>query len=262
MWLSKLRVLLFPLILCLGFVGCSSTSSNEDDNEIIIYAASSLTNAITEVEEVFESTHPEIDVKLNFAGSKTLRSQIENGAQPDLFLSANASHFEALQDQELFQTGGPILKNTMVIILHKDSSVLINGLEDLGSELQLVIAEQAVPAGEYARRIINSFDEINGNGYKDKVLNNVVSEESNVRQVLMKVALGEADAAIVYRTDVIESVKEALRVIEIDEKYNVTAMYYAGVLKHENTENAQTFYNFMYSQEAQKIFEKYGFLSK
>jgi len=256
------RLGLVIVFLSLLLFGCTSIVSENEPDEVVVFAASSLTNVLEDMKIEFETLYPEVKIRINFAGSKTLRSQIENGAQPDLFLSANKGHYMSLHDQDMFQVGGPLVENTMVIITHKESEKNIQHLKDLTGDVQLVLAEQSVPAGAYAHEILKKFDFINDTEYYENITSNLVSEESNVRQVLMKVTLGEADAGFVYKTDVIKSVRDKIKVTEIEDVYKSNAVYYGGILKESEKETAQLFYDFVMGQIGQQIFESHGFIIK
>lgn len=148
----------------------------------------------------------------------------------------------------------------MVVILPKDNPANIEKVEDLQDKCKLVIAQKEVPAGGYAREIIHSISGIYGAEFEKKVLNNIVSEENNVKQVVNKVVMGEADVAFVYSSDVTTSVVEKVKVVRIAPEHNVKAEYFISKLKTEN-EYAEKFYAFLLSEEGQGIFERYGFES-
>lgn len=256
----KKRVWGFVLVLsALMLSACYNDGSSEGDKDIIrVFAASSMTNAMQDMKVGFETEYPNKDIQLNFAGSKTLRSQIENGAQADIFISANGSHYEALNQLNMIHEGRALLENKLVLIVYSGSEVNIESLDDLTQSCQIVLAQEGVPAGNYAREILKKYGESNSADYQERVLLNLVSEESNVRQVLMKVAMGEADAALVYKTDVTENVKDSLRVIDIPKMYNVTGTYYMGILKGAD-DGARVLYDYVLSERGDEILESYGF---
>ncbi|GAA0181683.1 hypothetical protein SH2C18_41840 [Clostridium sediminicola] len=156
--------------------------------------------------------------------------------------------------------GTNFISNSLVIILPKDNPAGIEQPEDLVNKCKLVTAQKEVPVGSYTLEILEAYDKSLGNKYKEKVLKNLVSEENNVKQVLSKVVLGEADAAFVYGSDVTENNKDKLKVIQIPPQYNVKADYWMGSIKgSENNEIVQAFYNMVIGEEGIKIFQKYGF---
>lgn len=239
--------------------GCQKQLSDEQE-EITIFAASSLTESVTDIGSVFEQNYENKTVNLNFAGSKTLRSQLENGAQADIFISADKKHYSALLDQGILKEGREILTNEMVLAVSKDAAGRIKSMEDLQNDCKLILAEAGVPAGDYSRKIIADLKGAYGDSYEEKVLGNLVSAESNVRQVLTKVVLGEGDAAIVYRTDITQDVADKVAVVEIPAEYNVKASYWIAMVNNESvSESVNRCYEFFSENESREIFESYGF---
>lgn len=239
--------------------GCQK-AADEIESEITIFAASSLTEAVTDISGAFEQDHQGTDLKVNFAGSKTLRSQLENGAPADIFLSADEKHYKDLLDQGILKEGRKLLTNEMVLVVSKDEAQNIRSLKDLQESHKLVLAEAGVPAGDYARKVILNLNRLYGESYEGSVLKNLASSESNVRQVLTKVVLGEGDAALVYRTDITEDIADKVVVIEIPEDYNVTASYWLGLVnKDVISENVNKCYEFFSEKQSSDIFETYGF---
>lgn len=238
---------------------CDSEKAEKMSPKTIrVFAASSMTNAMADIEEAFEADHPDLDIQVNLAGSKTLRSQIENGAEADLFISANTKHYQALDKQGLMYEGRALLENKLILVVYQGADVEVKSLDDLAKPCQIVIAQEGVPVGNYAREVIKKYGNDKGPDYEKMVFSNVVSQESNVRQVLMKVAMGEGDAALVYKTDVTENVKDSLDVIEIPQAYNVIGTYYMGIID-QAADETKTLYDFIASQEGAEILDKYGF---
>lgn len=250
-------IMISSLIILIS--GCEKKESNKISNqEITIFAASSLTESMEEVIKLFEKENPKVKVKLNLESTSRLRLQIEQGVEADIFLSANKKHYNALKEQGFILKGQVFLENSMVVILPKDNQAHIEKIEDLQDKCKLVIAQKEVPAGGYAREIIHSLSGIYGVEFEDKVLNNIVSEENNVKQVVNKVVMGEADAAFVYSSDITTSVVEKVKVVRIAPEHNLKVEYYISKLKTES-EYAEKFYAFLLSKEGQGIFERYGF---
>ncbi|MCJ7689199.1 MAG: molybdate ABC transporter substrate-binding protein, partial [Clostridiaceae bacterium] len=257
----KMVSIIMTLSLIILSGGCAEKQSNKiSKQEITIFAASSLTESMEEVVKLFEKENTKVKVNLNLESTSRLRLQIEQGVEADIFLSANKKHYDALDEQGFISKGQTFLENSMVIIMPKDNPANIEKVEDLKNKCKLVIAQKEVPAGGYAREIIHSLSGIYGAEFEDKVLNNIVSEENNVKQVVSKVVMGEADVAFVYSSDVTTSVVEKVKVLRIDPVHNVRAEYWLSKLKTEN-EYAEKFYAFLLSKEGQDIFKKYGFES-
>lgn len=258
--LFKARKGYFILGLILILVTITACGKEESKDEITLFAASSLTDAVMDIEKIFEEHYIDKDLKVNFAGSKTLRTQLENGAQADIFLSANEAHYKALLDQGIILEGTKLFTNEMVLVVSKDASDKLLTLEDLQKEHRLILGDVGVPVGDYSREIICRLSALYGNEYEASVLNNLVSSESNVRQVLMKVVLGEGDAAIVYKTDITEHIKDKVTIIEIPKEYNVTANYWMGIVNNDMiSESVDACCQFLLDDKSCEIFEMYGF---
>ena len=249
------------LLLSLLLGGCSNSNVGTEPRRLTVYAAASLSDAFTEMGQAFEVAHPRIAVTFNFGGSQNLRTQIEQGAPADVFASANAKEMDALVSGNLVRPSAPkiFLRNQLILILPKDNPAGITSLEDLGRPgLKLILAAEEVPAGRYARQILTNLNAVYGSTYKENVLENVVSNEDNIRQAVTKVQLGEADASIVYVSDAV-AVPELQR-IDIPADMNVTAKYpIAPLAGSANSDLADQFIDYVLSQEGQATLEKWGF---
>lgn len=259
------------LILALLLAGCATPApatqpttlpATPEPQTLTVFAAASLTNAFGEIGQAFEAAHPGITVKFNFGGSQALRTQIEQGAQADLFASANTKEMDALVKSNLVgaETAKIFLTNQLVVILPTHNPAGLTTLADLAKPgLKLVLAAKEVPVGNYALQILDKLEQVQGTGFKDQVLANVVSYESDVKQVVAKVQLGEADAGIVYSSDTIAT--PDLKKIEIPAENNVLAKYPLAALTHsKNPELAQAFIGYVLSVEGQATLQKWGFL--
>lgn len=230
---------------------------------LIVYAAASLTEAFTEVGIQFESSHPGAKITYNFSGSQTLSTQIMQGATADVFASANHTEMDKLVSASLIQRDAPkdFLTNRLVVILPAGNPAHIQTLSDLSLPgTKLVLAADTVPAGKYARQALQKISEDPSFGavYNTKVLANVVSNENDVRQVLTKVQLGEADAGIVYISDTITAPE--LKKVEIPGNFNVIAKYpIAPLLNAPQPELAAEFIAYVTSAEGQSILKMWGF---
>ena len=168
---------------------------------VTVFAASSLTDAFTALARSFEAAHPGTRVALDFAASSTLATQILQGAPADVFASANEVQMQRVVDAGL-QTGPatPFAGNRLVVVVPAGSD--LQTFRDLARPgLLLVLAAPQVPAGHYADLMLDAAARADGAAFVRKVRANIVSREPNVRQTAAKVALGAADAAIVYATD-------------------------------------------------------------
>jgi molybdate transport system substrate-binding protein len=230
---------------------------------LTVFAAASLTDAFTELGKVFDAKTGS-KTNFQFAGSPLLRTQLENGAKADVYASANSAQFDPLVKTGLISSGSIFTKNRLVVIVPKKGAGNVKTLADLGkANVKLVIADKTVPAGQYARQIFEALGKSKqfGADYTARVLKNIVSEETNVRQVALKVQLGEADAGVVYASDVTPNLAPSVIQIAIPARYNVIAKYPIGVLKSSSNPNAaKAFIDFVLSREGQAILGKWGFL--
>lgn len=228
---------------------------------LTVFAAASLTDAFTEIGKAFEAAHPEVAVALNFAGSQNLRMQLEQGATADVFASANTKEMDAVIAASLVTKGveKAFLTNRLIVILPAANPAKAQTLEDLARQgLQIILAAEEVPVGKYARQALDKMATRFGADFRDRVLANVVSNEDNVKQVVAKIQLGEADAGIVYVSDSIAA--PDLKTLPIPAEMNVVATYPIAVLKNApNPELSADFVAFVRSTEAQAILKKWGF---
>ncbi|MBL8077112.1 MAG: molybdate ABC transporter substrate-binding protein [Anaerolineales bacterium] len=228
---------------------------------LTVFAAASLTDAFTEIGKSFETANPGVTVTFNFAGSQALRTQIEEGASVDVFASASGKEMDALVTGKFVADGVKqiFLNNKLVVILPSDNPARLEALEDIAKPgIKLVLAAEEVPVGNYARQALDLMNASFGVDFKDKVLANVVSNEDNVKQVVAKVQLGEADAGIVYTSDVVAATD--LKTIEIPAELNVIAKYpIAPLTASTHADLAKVFVDYVLSAEGQATLQKWGF---
>ena len=238
-------------------LGSAASSRAADSREITVFAAASLRESFEALAKAFEAKSPGVKVHLNLAGSQELRTQIENGARADIFASADQKHMAALVKANLVTAPRVFARNTPVIIVPKGNPGHVASFEQLINAKKIVIGVPEVPIGNYTLQILDKA----GADFKQKVLGNVVSRELNVRQVLAKVSLGEADAGIVYKTDAMAS-KDKVEIIEIPAKVNVVAEYPIAVLnKAPQAAAARAFVDLVLSGEGQKRLAAAGFVA-
>jgi molybdate transport system substrate-binding protein len=229
---------------------------------LTVFAAASLNNAFRELGREFEKAHPGIVVQFNFNGSQILSTQLQTGAPADVFASANAEEMGHLIDDGLVAKETPqiFVHNRLLVILPPDNPAALSTLADLAKPgLKLVLAAENVPAGHYARQVLDNLNAVYGADYQARVLANLVSNETDVRQVVTKISLGEADAGIAYRSDIVAAPE--LKTIDIPDVYNVTADYPIAPLKQSaHSQQAGEFIQFVLSADGQSILQKWGFI--
>jgi molybdate transport system substrate-binding protein len=248
------------LLLVLGLVACSSMP--KAPQTLTVFAAASLNDAFREIGNAFEKAHPGTVVQFNFNGSQILSTQLEAGAPADVFASANLQEMESvIQAGLVTQAASQVfVNNRLVVILPPKNPAGVTTLADLALPgLKLVLAAEDVPAGRYARQALANLNAIYGADYQTRVLANVVSNETDVKQVVTKVSLGEADAGIAYRSDIVAT--PGLKTIDIPDEYNVTAVYPVAPLKKAaHPQQAAEFIQFVLSTDGQTILQKWGFI--
>jgi molybdate transport system substrate-binding protein len=233
---------------------------------LTIFAAASLTDAFTTIGQNFSAAHPGVEVAFNFGGSQQLAQQIGQGAPADLFAAANGRQMGVAIESGRVVSGAEqtFIHNRLVVVTPVDNPAGIATLADLAKPgLQIVLATKEVPVGQYALDFLDKAeaDGTLGVGYRDAVLANVVSYEENVRTVLAKVTLGEADAGIVYRSDVTPTAAEQVQRIDIPDNLNTIASYPIAPLSDSpHAALAQQFIDYLLSPEGQQILEDAGFM--
>ncbi|MGA7162011.1 MAG: molybdate ABC transporter substrate-binding protein [Bacteroidota bacterium] len=254
------------LIVSLAAFNQGGIHQQMKEKEVTVFAAASLNEAFGAMAGEYESANPGEKITFNFAGSQQLVQQIAEGAPVDVFASANMKQMlEAVKSGRIDSASIKIFAhNRLVVVFPKENRARIHSLTDLGKpHLKIVLADKAVPAGQYAIEFLercsrsSAFD----SSFKQKVLGNVVSYEENVKAVLTKVLLGEADAGIVYTSDVSKNAGEQAGTLEIPEGLNVIATYpIAAVRDARMDEQAGRFVQYVLSREGQKVLERFGFI--
>jgi molybdate transport system substrate-binding protein len=261
----KMKCIPYFFLLFVLFLGsCApavTPTSISEPRTLIVFAAASLTDAFTEIGENFEAANADVTVTFNFAGSQALRTQIEEGAPVDVFASANTKEMDTLVTAAFIASDARqmFLTNKLVIIVPEGNPAGVESVENLSnSGLKLVLAAEEVPVGRYSREVFDLMNTQFGSDFKDKVLANVVSNEDNVKQVVAKVQLGEADAGIVYTSDAVAAPE--LPTVEIPAEMNVIAEYpIAPLLTSPNHDLAAGFVEYVLSPEGQAILQNWGF---
>jgi molybdate transport system substrate-binding protein len=253
MFRSRIRLAAVLAVVALALSGCGgddepSGGSTATPGELKVFAAASLTAAFTEIGEQFTNANG-TKVTFNFAGSQALATQIQQAAPADVFASADIANMDKVTD--LVGTPQNFASNLLAIVVEKGNPKDVKGLEDLAKpDLKVVLAAEEVPAGMYAKQVLD----------KAGVSVTPVSQEDNVKAVVTKVSLGEADAGIVYVTDVTAG-GDKVEGVDIPEGQNVTATYPIATVKASKAQDkAQAFMDLVLSDQGQQVLKKYGFL--
>lgn len=221
------RSLLIVALLSLVAPGRGGAAAPARHATLSVFAAASLAGAFGEIARDFERAHAGVRVQLNLAGTQVLAAQIEQGAKADVFASADAQWMATLKEHGHLD-GEPALfaRNRLVVIVPRTNPARIGKLADLARPgVKFVIGVESVPVGRYGREMLAKLGGLAGYGgdFTRRALANVVSQEENVKGVVGKVQLGEADAGVCYRSDVTPAVARLVRVIEIPAEANVIA---------------------------------------
>lgn len=252
---------LFLVTLVLGACGRAEPTPAPEtgESELVVFAAASLRESFSTLGDAFKKEHPNVKVTFNFAGSQELRTQIEHGASVDVFASADQKHMNELFRAKRVKSPKLFAVNEPVVVVAKERSKTICALADLPNASRIVLGVPEVPIGRYALQIFDKASKTLGGDFRSRVEARVVSRELNVRQVLSKVALGEADAAIVYRTDV-ASAKGAVEVVTIPPELNVIAEYPIAALEAApHPELAKAWVALVLSEQGRQILATAGF---
>ncbi|MFA7199575.1 MAG: molybdate ABC transporter substrate-binding protein [Methanoculleus sp.] len=253
------------IIAGLLVAGCTTTQEAPEQTTLTVFTAASLTGAFTDIGKAYEAENAEVRVDLVFDGSQALRTQVEQGANPDIFVSASTKHMQALQGGGFMDndTVTPFLGNSMALIVPADNPAGITGLTDLAKPgTKIVIGTKDVPFGDYTRKVLDKMaaDPAYGEAYRDAVMGNVISEETAVSSVVPKLTLGEADAAFVYKSDVSKDDLDKVTRIDIPTEYNVMATYPLGILAESSHKTeAESFIAFVRGPDGNAILTEYGF---
>ncbi len=234
--------------------------------DLNIFAAASLTEAFTELGREFENTHADIRVRLHFGGSNGLASQVLHGARTDVFASANQKQMDRLEQENLLAPGSrrDFAANQLVIVWNRQVTPAIGSLKDLlRADLKLVIADADVPVGHYTGKALHTAAasaDFPAN-FRERVQQNVVSRELNVKVVYAKVKLGEADLGIVYSSDVLADDGDLVGTVSFPQDLQPEIRYPIAILKEARAPDlAATFLQMVSAPQGREILAKHGFV--
>ena len=257
---------LLTTVVCIALAACGSTNNNTSGatssspsgqaTELTVFAASSLTAAFTQIGSDFEAANPGTTVTFNFGSSGDLAASIESEGTADVFASASGTYMDEVSDKVGVSGRADFVQNKLVVITPTDNPAGISSLKDLAKPgVQVVLAAAGVPVGDYARQVLQTA------GIQKAVLANVVSNEEDDASVVAKITSGEADAAIVYLSDVTSAVASQVKAVQIPDDVNVIATYpIAVVTGTSHADTAQAFVDYVTGSQGQATLADFGFL--
>jgi molybdate transport system substrate-binding protein len=228
------------LLAALVLAGCGGV----DDEPLTVFAAASLT-------EVFRELSPE--TRFNFAGSDELATQIREGARPDVYAAASPRYPEELREEGLIEEPRTFATNRLVLVVPAANPAGIEALDDVGREgVKLVVGAEGVPVGDYAHAVLEAAG-------RERLLDRVVSEEEDVKGIVGKVALGEADAGFVYATDA-RAAADDVRAIELPREAQADVRYLVAVVRGtDQAEEPRAFVDLLLRERGRRLLREAGF---
>ena len=236
-----------------GLAACAREAPERGgDAELLVFAAASLREVFTELAHAFERANANVRVALQCAGTQELRAQLEHGARADVFASADPHHADALARAGLLEPPLPFARGGLAVVVASEARLRIPSIAALGEAERIVVGARESPIGRYTEALLERADRRFGGGLRARVEARVVSREPSVRQVLAKVRLGEADAGIVYASDLVGL--EDIVAIPIPPELDVVVTYpIARVVRAANPELAARFVALARSEEARSV---------
>ena len=259
---KKLIAAMMAGVLSAGMLSTGVFAADTDlKGEVNTFIAASLSNAMEEIQKDFNETYPDVEILYNADSSGTLQTQIEEGARCDIFFSAADKQMDALVDEDLAKkdTVEDILENKVVLIKPKDGETKVTGFENITGAANIALAGDRVPFGQYSREI---FDNL---GITDEVNKMEINEGKNVSEVLAAVSEGSNEIGIVYATDAASGADKVDVIAEAPaDALKTPVLYPVGLIEdkeasEDDTAAAEAFLEYIKSDDAMKVFEKYGF---
>jgi molybdenum ABC transporter molybdate-binding protein len=247
--------------IVLAALPAPSAASDTQPVRLIAFVAANAMDPFNEIIAAFENRHPGVTVVPEYAGTQVLATQAEQGAPFDVFVSDDRHHADGLAREGLVGTPELLSAGHEVVIVPKANPAQILTLRDLATkQAKIVLGDDSVPIGIYTRRVLVRAAVAYGADFPNRVLGRVVSFETNVKQVLEKVALGEADAGIVYFTDVTPKYATKVSIVPIPQRFEVEALNYIAVAAgSRNADLARDLAAFAAGPEGRAIFRRHGY---
>ncbi len=258
------RYLFAALLMAVVLTTTNAGLCEPSTKEISVFCAAGLTGAFSELGQIYENGS-NVSVVFNFDGAQVLRAQIENGAYADVFVSGSNKHMEELTAEGFMDNDSvsTFARNWQAIIVPKNNPANILNLSDLARPgIKIVMGTKDLPITDITRQILDkiSRDPAYGPQYKESVLANKISEETNINFIVSKVALGEADAAFAHKSEISSKYAEKVILIDIPERYNVKSDYTIGVVDRSRFPDlARGFIELVKSSQGRAVLERYGF---
>jgi len=257
--------LLYPsLITGIIVMLCIPGGAFADAPEVLAFTAASLTGASGDLATAFVEEYPDYEVTWNLAGTQDLKTQVENGALPDVFISASAKYTKQMKEDGWFveDTVSDLVSNWIIVILPKDNPADITSLADLANPgVMIAMGTEDVPVGINTRLVIDKIAAVDeyGEEWKDAVFENTVTYEVSEPGVVEKVKLGEVDAGFVYKSSY-AAAQDELMALEIEKDLNELQYYSIAILEEAtNPEGAADFVDFLLGKIGQGILADFGF---
>ena len=252
-------LLFLVLFACRGSEPEATSAAAPREDKLVVFAAASLREVFSGLAEPFKQAHPGVEVTFNFAGSQELRTQLEQGAAADIFASADQRHMGELRNASRVNPPVTFARNEPVLVVATEKAAGMRAFADLPRATKIVIGVPEVPIGRYTLQILDNAKASLGADFRSRVEAHVVSRELNVKQVLAKVTLGEAEAGIVYRTDA-NTAGDKLSVVTIPAEVNVVAEYpIASVTAAPHPQLAAAWIELVLSASGQAALQAAGF---
>ena len=273
--MKKFLCMATAVVMALGVVGCSSnktttqetTDDNAETSTVTVFAAASMTETLNQIAEMYKEVDPSVELVFNFDSSGTLKTQIQEGADCDVFISAAQKQMNQLDkdadpevnteglDYVLEGTRINLLENKVVLAVPDGNPKGIESFADLGTDKLslLALGNEDVPVGQYSEEILTNL------GILDQLeQENKITYGSNVKEVTTQVSEAAADAGIIYATDAYSA---GLPVVaQADDTMRKQVIYPAAVLNiSENQDAAEAFLDYLKTDDCMKVFEEVGF---